>query len=180
MLVQGRHVSYYKNHPNPGPFHVCTRSIRAPAYVLDRHWDAIAWNPRAAQLFVDWLGKGAVKTSGSPLAHEHNLLRYVFLDPRAPGFIADWEERSRRLAAEYRADTAGGGEDPVRQALVRELCEASSAFDAAWRSQRVLSREGGTRVFQHPRRGRCRYEQYTLRPAQNSELKLTVLLSLDT
>ena len=35
-----------------------------------------------------------------------NLLRYVFLHPRAPSFIVDWPERARRLVAEYRADTA--------------------------------------------------------------------------
>lgn len=155
------------------------RSIRTPAYVLDRHWDAIAWNRSAARLFVDWLGKGAAKAQGLPVPHERNLLGYVFLDPRAPGFIAEWEERSRRLVAEYRADTASWGEDPVRQALVHELCEASAAFDGAWRSQHVLAREGGTRVFHHPARGKCRYEQHTLRPAQHSELKLTVLVPVD-
>ncbi len=156
------------------------RAIRTPAYVLDRHWDAIVWNRSAAELFVDWLGKVAAKAKGFPVPHERNLLGYVFLDPRAPGFIAQWEERSRRLVAEYRADTASSGDDPVRQSLVHSLCEASHAFDAAWRSQRVLSREGGTRVF-HPRgRGECRYEQHTLRPAQHSELKLTVLVPADT
>lgn len=152
------------------------QAVRTPAYVLDRHWDAIAWNRPAAELFADWLGKGAARAGGLPAATERNLLRYVFLDPRAPDFIVDWQERAHRLVAEYRADTASWGGDPVRQALVHELCEASAAFDAAWRSQRVLTREGGTRMFQHPRRGRCRYEQHTLRPAQHSELKLTVLV----
>jgi hypothetical protein len=67
----------------------------------------------------------------------------------------------------------------VRKAFVHELCAASSAFEFAWRSQQVLSREGGLRSFQHPNRGRCTYEQYTLRVAQRPELKLTVLLPSD-
>ena len=33
------------------------RAIRTPAYVLDRHWNAIDWNPAAGKLFQDWLGK---------------------------------------------------------------------------------------------------------------------------
>lgn len=143
-------------------------AVRSPAYILDRHWEAIAWNRPAAELFADWLG-------GAGTA-ERNLLRYVFLDERAPGFIVDWSERARRLVAEYRADTASWRDDPVRKAFVHELCTANSAFESAWRSQQVLSREGGLRSFEHPKRGRCVYQQYTLRVALWPELKLTVLL----
>jgi hypothetical protein len=39
----------------------------------------------------------------------------------------------------------------------------------------VLFRDGGRRGFQHPRRGRVEYDQFTLRVAQRPDLKLTVL-----
>jgi transcriptional regulator with XRE-family HTH domain len=148
-------------------------AVQSPAYVLDRHWDAIAWNTAAVELFPDWLGSG-VGASG-----DRNLLRFIFLDERAPRVILDWSERARRLVAEYRADTASWRDDPVRKAFVHELCAASPAFDVEWRSQRVLSREGGRRAYQHPRRGRRMYEQYALRLAQRPELKLTILLPID-
>ena len=153
------------------------RAVRPPAYILDRHWHAIAWNGAAAELFVHWLGRGesAAPAHGAEHEVERNLLRYVFLDDRAPGFIVDWNERARRLVAEYRADTAAWRDDPVRKAFVHELCAASAAFDSAWRSQQVLSREGGLRGFRHPARGLCAYEQYTLRVAQWPELKMTIL-----
>ncbi|MDE2052419.1 MAG: helix-turn-helix domain-containing protein [Gammaproteobacteria bacterium] len=160
------------------------RAVRSPAYVLDRHWDAIAWNRPAAELFVDWLGSGARPSlehaRPRDAAAERNLLRYVFLDDRAPGFIVDWGERARRLVAEYRADMASRRDDPVGKAFVHELCAASSDFESAWRSQQVLSREGGLRSFQHPKRGSCAYEQYTLRVAQWPELKMTMLLPGDS
>jgi transcriptional regulator with XRE-family HTH domain len=146
-------------------------AVRTPAYILDRHWDAIAWNRPASELFVDWLG-GRARSADT----ERNLLRYVFLDARAPKFILDWSERARRLVAEYRADTASWRDDPVRQTMVHELCSASAAFEAAWNSQQVLARDGGSRAFRHSRRGPCRYEQYTLRVAQRTDLKLTVLV----
>jgi transcriptional regulator with XRE-family HTH domain len=176
---------------DPHQLSVLVTAMRTPAYLLDRHWEAIAWNRPAAELFVDWLGSasrssGRARSTGvarragpagrAAHAPERNLLRYVFLDDRAPRFIVDWDERARRLVAEYRGDTAAWRDDPVRKALVHELCMASAAFEAAWRSQQVLSREGGLRAFQHPRRGRCAYEQYTLRLAQQPELKLTILL----
>jgi len=148
-----------------------TAAIRTPAYIIDGHWDALAWNRAAAELFSDWLG------SAVPAAAQHpNLLSYVFLHPRARAFIIDWEERARRLVAEYRADQPSWREDPRHEALVGELCGASAAFASAWRSQRVLARDGGGRGFRHPTRGDCRYEQHVLRLAQRPELRLTVLV----
>lgn len=146
-------------------------AVRTPAYVLDRHWDPVEWNAGAANLFVDWLG-GRPR----PGLVRRNVLQFVFLDPTARRFIVDWEDRARRLVAEYRADTAAWQSDPVRQALVQELSDASAEFCAEWKSQRVLSRDGGRRRFEHPRRGRCEYDQFTLRVAQQPDLKLTVLV----
>lgn len=142
-------------------------AVRAPAYLLDRHWDAVAHNRAAEALFTEWLGDRA---------GERNLLRYVFLRPGARTFIVDWPDRAQRLVAEYRADTAAWADDPVRQALVAALSHESAEFAAAWRSQRVLAREGGRRAFDHPRRGRCEHVQHTLRVAEQPDLKLIVLL----
>lgn len=161
-----------------GQFHDLVRAMRSPAYVLGRHWDALAWNGPAAALFPDWLGTRASRSGGGDAPQERNLLRYVFLDPGALAFILDWEERTRRLVAEYRADSASRRGDARHRKLVDELCGASPAFAAAWRSQRVLAREGGVRSFMHPRRGRCDYRQFTLRPAQQPEAKLIVLYPL--
>ena len=144
-------------------------AIRAPAYVLDRHWDAVTWNNAAAELFAPWLGSAR---SGA----DRSLLRFVFQEPAARKFILNWKSRAERLVAEYRADTAAWGDDPVRKALVQELSDASPEFAAAWRSQQVLSRDGGRRGFTHPRRGRAEYDQFTLRVAQRADLKLTVLV----
>lgn len=143
-------------------------ALRTPAYVLDRHWDALAWNRPAAELFGSWLGAKA--------RTDRNLLRFVFAEPAARRFILNWSDRAQRLVAEYRADTAAWRDDPVRKALVQELSDTSVEFAAAWKSQRVLSRDGGRRSFLHPRRGRLEYEQFTLRVAQHADLKLTVLL----
>jgi transcriptional regulator with XRE-family HTH domain len=139
----------------------------APDDLLDRHWDAVAWNRPAAALFGAWLGA---------CRRERNLLRYVFLDPSARTFIAAWPDRARRLVAEYRADTAAWQDDPVRQALVGALSSGSPEFAAAWQTQRVLAREGGQRRFEHPRHGPCDYLQHTLRVAQQPDLKLIVLV----
>ena len=141
--------------------------IRTPAYVLDRAWDAVAWNRPAAALFEAWLGRGAT---------ERNLLRYTFLDPGARRFIADWPERARRLVAEYRADRSASLQEAATRAQIDALRRASADFDRLWRQHDVLEREGGERVFVHRQRGRVSYRQLTLRVAQAPQLKLVMLL----
>ncbi|HEY4067128.1 MAG TPA: helix-turn-helix transcriptional regulator [Burkholderiaceae bacterium] len=141
--------------------------IRSPAYVIDRAWDAVAWNRPAAVLFDAWLGKAAV---------ERNLLRYTFLDPGARRFIDDWPERARRLVAEFRADRSASLQEPATRTQIEALRRESADFDRLWRQQDVLEREGGERVFEHPQQGRVSHRQLTLRVANAPQLKLVMLL----
>jgi len=142
------------------------RRIHTPAYVIDGLWQAVAWNSRAAQLFDGWLDK---------TAPHRNLLAFVFLEPRARTLIVDWPLRARRLVAEFRADVSARLDSaPVTQ-LVAGLCAASADFEAAWRSQDVMAREGGERAFQHPTKGLLQLQQLTARIAHSPDLKLVIL-----
>ncbi|WP_443750447.1 helix-turn-helix transcriptional regulator [Asticcacaulis solisilvae] len=141
-------------------------AIAAPAYVLDRHWDAVVWNEAATELFSGWLGGEG----------DRNLLRYVFTGEDARNFIADWPERSRRLVAEFRADTAAFRDDPVLHDMVEDLSRSSAAFASAWKAQEVLAREGGERRFIHPKSGPLSFTQYTLRLTAFPDLKLISLV----
>ena len=139
----------------------------APAYLLDRLWRACGWNDAAAQLLAPWLDSA-----------EPCLLRFVFLEPAARAFIEDWEDRARRLLAEFRADTADTPEDPaigswwkVSSTTVPTLF-ASGTLMRFWRVK-------GTRLFNHPHDGRLGYEQVTLVPATHPRHKLVVLLPQD-
>ncbi len=136
-----------------------------PAYLLDRLCSAADWNEAAAHLFATWFDHG-----------EMCLLRYVFLDPTARDFIWDWENRARRLLAEFRADTAHNPDDPEMQALVNDLLRSSTAFAQFWNSHAVLAREGGARVFNHPQDGTLHYEQITLIPAAHPYHKFVALI----
>ncbi|MDR3536771.1 MAG: helix-turn-helix transcriptional regulator [Acetobacteraceae bacterium] len=141
------------------------QAIDVPAYVLDRLWQARAWNDAALHLFAGWIG-GA----------ERNLLRYVFRDPTARQFIDDWDHRARRLVAEFRADTGRLPDDPALAALVAALQAQSPLFARFWQDQDVQEREGGLRGFNHPADGRLTFEQLTLRPASRPDCKLVMLL----
>jgi transcriptional regulator with XRE-family HTH domain len=142
------------------------KAIDAPAYLLDRGWNALGWNTQAEQLFVGWLDKPG----------EHNLLRYIFLEPGARTLIHDYEERARRVVAEFRANIGTHLEDAPLRALTEELRLKSPRFAQVWGEHSVQSREGGMRTFNHPGRGVLRYEQVTFNLASRSDLKLTILL----
>ncbi|WP_343730137.1 helix-turn-helix transcriptional regulator [Duganella sp.] len=145
-------------------------AIDGPAYMLDRQWDAVAWNDHALALFGGWLDVEEAAPA------RPNLLRFMFRSAAARGLIVDWEDRARRLVAEFRADIGKHASDAALAALIAELATDSAEFRALWQSQDVVSREGGLRRFHHPRAGELGFNQVTLHLSQRHDLKLVMLL----
>jgi transcriptional regulator with XRE-family HTH domain len=145
---------------------VCVDAIDAPAYVLDRNWNARVWNAKAERLFVGWLDA----------TDDRNLLRFIFLEPRARSLIDGWHERARRVVAEFRAQAGSHLNDPAMRDMIEVLREASPDFASLWRQRDVLAREGGERTFHHPRDGFLRFEQVTFSLVSHAEMKLTILV----
>ena len=143
-------------------------SIQIPAYIMGRTWDVLAWNQAASELFVDWLEKPIIDT-------RPNLLRFVFQHPSAKQFVVDWEMRARRVVAEFRADCRSHLEEPELKKLVLDLAKASPDFEGFWKQHDVLERQGGQRKFMHPKHGLISYQQVTLRPVEQEQLKLVLL-----
>jgi transcriptional regulator with XRE-family HTH domain len=143
-------------------------AIAAPAYLLDRTWCARAWNDAAADLFVGWLDDEA---------EDRNILRYMFLNSRARKLVQGWEERARRLLAEFRLDQGRLLNDPDMNALIADLRRQSPFFAAAWDDHIVVGREGGLRTFSHPTRGLLYFEQVTFNLSSRPELKLVMLVA---
>ncbi|TXH38699.1 MAG: XRE family transcriptional regulator [Rhodospirillaceae bacterium] len=147
-------------------------AVAVPAYLLDRHWQARHWNAAAATLFIGWLDDSAVDP-------QRNLLRYIFLEPLARQMIVDWEERARRVVAEFRADHSHALDDPQLRGLIADLRRHSPAFSRLWEEQSVLGREGGDRQFQHPQRGLLLYRQIAFTLANQPDIKLVMLVPAD-
>ena len=114
--------------------------------------------------------------AGSTAIVERNLLRFVFLDPTARRLIPDWEDRARRLLAEFRADFGQSFRDARVRGLADELLAKSPLFAAAWNQQGVQHRAGGLREFVHPNEGPLSFEQHTFHPAERRDYKLVVLV----
>jgi len=150
----------------PAALLAAVQAVGHPAYGLDRLWNACCWNGAAERLFAGWLGPGG----------ERNQLRYLFLAPEAGRLLPDWRERTRRVAAEFRADFGRSLGDPQVRSLVEGLATESRAFAEAWSDTSVLAREGGLRVFDHPADGRLAFDQHTFTPAERPDHKLVLLI----
>ena len=142
-------------------------AIDAPAYILDREWNAVAWNGAASTLFAGWLHGDAAAP---------NQLRFMFQDAGARDLVIGWPERAQRLVAEFRADIGRQADQAPLAGLIAELAGASLEFRQWWGAQQVQGRDGGLRRFQHPQQGLLGYHQVTLHLARQHELKLVMLL----
>jgi transcriptional regulator with XRE-family HTH domain len=133
----------------PAPLKRMLRGYRWAAYVIGRRWDLLAWNDRARELFIDF--------EKSP-ERERNILRYMFLDPRAKRLFVDWEVHARRMVAQFRSNVARYAEEPRFAELVSALRRGSPAFNTWWTDHHIELRGPGTVVVRHPKTGELRAE----------------------
>ena len=139
-----------------------------PAYGLDPGWTICVANAAARRLFT-----GLFEGQERP-----NLLRYMFTALAARSLIPDWDDRARRLLAEFRADYGRHLTDPRARSVIDWLSANSEAFRQAWDRQDVLDREGGLRRFLHPQDGPLCFEQHVMQAADRSDFKLVTLRPL--
>jgi len=150
----------------PASVRLLVEGSSCPAYGLDRAWNACCWNVPAAKLFTGWLD-----TDWAP-----NLLRFMFTTTQARELVPDWEDRARRLVAEFRAEQGNSQTDPLTQRLITQLREESPDFAAVWTAQDVSWREGGQRRFRRPSGGTATYRQFTYHPADRPDYKVVLLM----
>ncbi|ATA19055.1 helix-turn-helix protein [Gibbsiella quercinecans] len=144
------------------------QQIAVPSYLLGNTWNIVAWNAQAEQLFCGWLDR----------ADTPNLLHFMFFHPLAKTLVSSWDERAKRIVAEFRAETSHHQGTEEMRAFVRHMTQNSEAFNHWWQQHDVMAREGGEREFIHARQGRLRFRQMTFHPAENSGLKLVMLIPL--
>jgi transcriptional regulator with XRE-family HTH domain len=141
----------------------------APAYLLDPHWDFVAWNGAFAALFP--------RIATLP-ADDRNLVWVVFADADARALIGDWEREARRVLSQFRAEIVPLQDDPKTVALVERLRGASEEFAQWWPRHDVGGFESHRRTFHHPQAGRLEFETQQLVPAGEPDLRVVVHLAI--
>ncbi|HEX7758740.1 MAG TPA: helix-turn-helix transcriptional regulator [Caulobacteraceae bacterium] len=114
----------------------------SPALIRTATWDVIAWNRAATVTLMDY---------GSLPPEQRNMLRFIFLDPRARAAHYDWESVARLVLGAFRLDAARAGAAAEVEPLVDELCRLSPEFQAMWSDHDVPGPHGeAVKHLQHP------------------------------
>ncbi|MHC8343386.1 helix-turn-helix domain-containing protein [Pseudomonas sp. RT6P73] len=138
----------------------------APAIVIGRYMDVLAWNPLAAAIYIDF--------STVPI-EQRNLIRLSFLDPRFRRLYADWENNGRNCVAFLRMDTARYPDDPRLASLIGELSMRDEDFRRWWATHLVASPTFGSKTFLHPEVGRIVLDWQMLACAEDPDQAIFVM-----
>jgi hypothetical protein len=122
----------------------------SPALIRNAKYDVVAWNRAATVMLVDY---------GSLPPEQRNILRFIFLDPRARAAQYDWESVARFVLGAFRVDAARAGAAAEVEPLVDELCRLSPEFKAMWRDNDVPGHHGeAVKHIRHPVLGSLAFE----------------------
>ncbi|MFM6848997.1 MAG: helix-turn-helix transcriptional regulator [Terrabacter sp.] len=116
-------------------------SIDAPAYVRNDRMDLLAMNR---------LGRALMPDLPDPGEGRSNLARYLFLDPRAQHFYAQWELVAKDVVAALRIEAGRDPYDRKLTDLVGELSTRSEEFRTWWASHNVRLHRTSTKTMVHP------------------------------
>ena len=114
---------------------------RSAAIAENGRLDALATN-QLARAFYSQLFEGA----DGPV----NFPRFIFLDPRAHDFYADWERAAKESVALLRSEAGRNPYDRELSNLVGELSTRSEEFRGQWATHNVRLHNKGEKRFNHP------------------------------
>ncbi|NEB81335.1 helix-turn-helix transcriptional regulator [Streptomyces sp. SID14478] len=137
---------------------------KAPAFVLGRRMDVLAWNP---------LGDAVVGFSAMA-PKDRNMPRQVFLNPAARDLYPDWPAVAAETVAYLRLDAGDHPQDPQLATLVGELSLGSEDFRRLWADHQVREKRHGAKRIQHPVVGELSLPYETLTVAGEPEQALVV------
>ncbi len=138
----------------------------SPALIRTATWDVIAWNQAATIMLADY---------GSLPPEERNILRFIFLDPRARAAQYDWESVARFALGSFRVDAARAGAAAQIEPFVAELCRISPEFRAMWRDNDVRGIHGeAVKHIRHPVLGPLAFEYSAFSVDGRTDLSMIV------
>ncbi len=137
-----------------------------PAVIRTAIWDVVAWNRAATVMLMDY---------GSLPPEQRNILRFIFLDPRARAAQYDWESVARFVLGAFRVDAARAGAAAEVEPLVDELCRLSPEFTAMWRDNDVRGAHGeAVKHIRHPVLGPLAFEYSAFSVDGRTDLSMVV------
>ncbi|TBW34404.1 XRE family transcriptional regulator [Siculibacillus lacustris] len=138
----------------------------SPALIRTAIWDVLAWNRASTVMLLDY---------GSLPPEQRNILRHIFLDPRARAAQYDWEAVARFALGAFRVDAARAGAAAEVEPFVAELCRLSPEFAAMWAENNVRGHHGeAVKQIRHPILGPLAFEYSAFAVDGRTDLSMVV------
>jgi len=121
------------------------------ARILDAMSDVAAFvhNGRLDILYANGLAAALHSEQDRDAVRPPNSARFLFLDPRARTFYADWETVAHDVVAALRGEAGRNPYDRALSDLVGLLSTRSDEFRVRWASHDVRFHRSGTKRFHH-------------------------------
>jgi transcriptional regulator with XRE-family HTH domain len=120
--------------------------------ILDAITDAPAWvrNARHDMLAANRLARALYAPVLADPRRPANNARFVYLDPAAREFFADWERAADDIAAMLRSEAGSNPRDKQLVELIGELSTRSEEFRGRWAAHNVRFHRTGHKRLHHP------------------------------
>jgi len=165
-------------------------ALRAMVGALDPT-PAVLHGPRLEVLAINRAAAVLIHDFDAMPESERNMVRWIFLDPKARRVYPDWPEIAGQLVAILRVAAGRDTTDARLAEVVAELSEASPEFARSWADRKLFQHTYGPKRFHHEAIGTItvNYETmhlpadpglslvlYTADPGSPSEAKLRELV----
>lgn len=131
----------------------------APAILLGRRSDVLAWNRTGHGLFAGHLAPDLPE----PVGARPNTAKLVFLDAHTRDLYgADWPRKARDVVGKLRAAVGQFPDDRQLAALIGELTMGSADFARLWAEHRVRAWDLAEYTMTHPLVGTLQVQQHSL------------------
>jgi len=120
--------------------------------ILDAITDAPAWvrNARHDMLAANRLARALYAPVLADPRRPANNARFIYLDPAAREFFADWERAADDIAAMLRSEAGSNPLDKQLIELIGELSTRSQEFRSRWAAHNVRFHRTGHKRIHHP------------------------------
>jgi transcriptional regulator with XRE-family HTH domain len=120
--------------------------------ILDAITDAPAWvrNARHDMLAANRLARALYAPVLADPRRPANNARFIYLDPAAREFFADWERAADDIAAMLRSEAGSNPHDKQLIELIGELSTSSEDFRTRWAAHNVRFHRTGHKRIRHP------------------------------
>jgi hypothetical protein len=140
----------------------------APAYVVGRRLEILAWNDLARILIADFPALAP---------EERNLARLTFLEHSARQRYVHWQQKADDTVAFLRLDAGRHPDDRRLAELIDELTSHSEDFRRLWSDHNVRDKTYGDKPLYHPLVGILELTFETLRLPDEPDQAVVVYLA---